>query len=244
MGKSSDPDGVATAHLSADVDGILRQFKVSLEAKSKKRDVGKVAASAVDIAAVIRHREKYKCQHAVVVGRAFPTTKDRNALEVDIARDREQTAEKEPKTITLITIDDLARLVRLRPVKQLSLGKIRELFVECGTPEESAAWIESVAQEQVVRPPYRAVVETIELLQKKLHQMSIDYGALMVELSHREPPVEFDSKDHLINLCLGMAQMAPGALHASSNHVELDQSAENVIDSIDAAMKDYPLDGQ
>ena len=41
-----------------------------------------------------------------------------------------------------------------------------------------------------------------------------------------------------------MAQMAPGAMFASSSTVELDQSAENVVAAIEAAMQDYPLDEQ
>jgi hypothetical protein len=36
-----------------------------------------------------------------------------------------------------------------------------------------------------------------------------------------------------------MAQMAPGAMHAGSDTVELDQSAANVIAAIDAATKEY-----
>ena len=240
LGKSSDPDGVATALLSADVDGIPRRYKVSLEAKSKTKDEGKVAASTVDIAAVIRHRKKYDCQHALVVGRDFPTTKEGNALEVDIASDRENTAKKDPKSITLITIDDLAKLVQLRPIKQLTLGKLRELFIQCGTPQESAAWVKSISEIKIAKPPYRAVVETIELLQKKLHQISIDYGALLVELTHLSEPIAFESKEELVNLCKGMAQMAPSALFATSNFVELDQSAENIIEIIEAAMKEYP----
>ena len=41
-----------------------------------------------------------------------------------------------------------------------------------------------------------------------------------------------------------MAQMAPGAMFANSKKAELDQSAENVIATIEAATQDYPLDEQ
>jgi hypothetical protein len=33
-------------------------------------------------------------------------------------------------------------------------------------------------------------------------------------------------------------------MFANSESVELDQSAENVVSAIDAAMKDYPIDEQ
>ncbi len=38
--------------------------------------------------------------------------------------------------------------------------------------------------------------------------------------------------------------LAPGAMYASTESVELDQSAENVIAAINAAMKEYPIDEQ
>ena len=56
------------------------------------------------------------------------------------------------------------------------------------------------------------------------------------------PPVEYETDEDLSELCRGMAQMAPGAMFASSSTVELDQSAENVIAAIEAAMLDYPPD--
>ena len=122
--------------LSGDAGGNPRQYAISLEAKSKEKDQGKVAAGTVDIAAVIRHRDKFECQHALVVGRSFPTTQgEKSALAQDIADDRRKTkALNDPKTITLITIDDLAELVRLRPIKRIGLRQLRGLF-ECALPD-------------------------------------------------------------------------------------------------------------
>jgi hypothetical protein len=132
---------------------------VSLEAKSKKKDTGKVAASTVDIAAVIRHRKQEDCRHAIVVGRNFPA-KETSALFEHIKDDREKTlALGEPKTITLMTIDDLAELVRLRPLKQIGLLTLRELF-ECRTPQESHAWVEKMRAKNVKKPPYKKIVDT------------------------------------------------------------------------------------
>ena len=68
IGGKGRADGIAVAPLSADSKGNLRQYSVTLEAKSKKKDTGKVAASTVDIAAIIRHRKQEDCQRAIVVG--------------------------------------------------------------------------------------------------------------------------------------------------------------------------------
>ncbi len=141
IGGKGKADGVAAAFVSADSKGNPRHYSVSLEAKSKRADAGKVAASTVDIAAVIRHRKQEECNHAIVVGRDFPA-KETSALAEDINDDREKTAALgDPKTITLMTIDDLAELVRLRPLKQLGLLKLRELF-QCKLPSEAHAWVE------------------------------------------------------------------------------------------------------
>ena len=246
LGKSGEPDGVAAAHLSADDRGRSRHYRVSLEAKSKQTSASTVSAKDVGIAAVAQHRDKRECDHAIVIGPAFPTSKgDTSALGMQINTDRERSsATGGAKTITLITVDDLARLVRLRPLKRIGLQKLRELFNKCSLPAESNAWVESIRQTAVEKPPYRKIVETIEALQKKFSRSSVNYSALRVELSHMTPPIEYETDEDLVELCRGMAQMAPGAMFASPRTVELDQSAENVVAAIEAAMQDYPLDEQ
>jgi hypothetical protein len=241
IGGSGKPDGVATALLSADEKGKQRQYAVSLEAKSKEKDKGKVAAGTVKVSAVIRQRDDYRCQHALVVGRAFPTsTGEISALAKEIDGDRKKTAAiGEPKTITLITIDALARLVRLRPVKQLGLQKLRELFEKCRLPEESAAWVETIRTTKMKKPPSKQIVAAIEAHQKKYKKASVKYAALRVELSYLTPPIEYETDDALIEVCKAMAQMAPGAMFAGPESVELDQSAANVIAAINDATKDY-----
>ena len=246
LGKRGEPDGVAAAHLSADEQGKSRHYRVSLEAKSKETTGATVTAKSVGIATIAQHRDKRDCEHAIVIGPAFPTSRgDASALGDQIKADRSKSrAVGAYKTITLITVDELARLVRLRPVKQIGLQRLRELFYKCSLPQESAAWVESIRQTAVEKPPYRKIVETIEALQKKYRKASVNYSALRVELSHMTPPVEYETDEALCELCKGMAQMAPGAMFSSSSTVELDQSAENVVAAIEAAMQDYPLDEQ
>ena len=246
IGDKGKPDGVATALLSADNTGRPRQYAVSLEAKSKAKDKGKIAAGTVNVSRVVRQRDEYRCQHALVVGRAFPTAAGKgSALAKEIDDDRRKTAALgEPKTITLITIDDLAKLVRLRPVKQVGLQKLRELFARCRLPEECAAWVESIRATKIQKPPYKKIVLTIEAQQKKYTKASVRYPALRVGLSHLTPPIEYETDDALIEVCKAMAQMAPGAMFAGPESVELDQSADNVIATINDATRDYEEEDQ
>lgn len=244
--KKGQPDGVATAHLAAANDGSPRRYSVSLEAKSKEKPGTRVSAKSVGISTVARQRDQFECDHALVVGPAFPTSQgDKSALGVEIDNDRQWTAaDGRPKTITLITIDDLAKLVRLRPVKQVGLRRVRELFNQCRLPEESHAWVESIRKTHVNKQPYRQVVETIEALQKKYRRSPVKYPALRVALSLGTPPIEYETDEPLAELCKAMAQMAPGAMFAGPETVELDQSARNVVAAIEAAMRDYPPDEQ
>ncbi len=242
MGKRGEPDGVAAAHLSADDHGTPKRYMVSLEAKSKDEVGQKVTAKDVNIAAVVQHRNEFKCDHALVAGPAFPTSQGYNsALGKSILDDRNKTkALGEVRSITLITLTDLARLVRLRPIKHLGLRKIRELFQNCGLPEECRDWVNSVQVTSVENPPYREIVETIQVLQKKFKKAPVNYAALRIELSHLQIPVIYETDDELFQLCKAMAQMAPGAIFARPETVELDQSAENVIAAIETALQEYP----
>ena len=244
LAKNGQPDGVATAHLSADSNGVERRYAVSLEAKSTEKDGKTIPADKVGISKIARQRDKFKCGHAVVVGPAFPTKQGDEAAIVDeMASDRESTKAKgAEKTITLITIDDLASLVKLRPLRQLGLVKLRELFLTCSTPEESRAWIDALRKTHMKRPPYKKIVEAIHSLQCEFETSDVKYGALRVQLSHLNPPIKYENDEALAELCKSMAQLAAGAMYATSERVELDQSVTNVIAAIDAATKEDSVD--
>ena len=246
LGRKGEPDGVASAHLSADEHKSSRHYKVSLEAKSKKRSGTSVSASSVGVSTIARHRDKHKCQHAIVIAPSFQTSQgDQSALGQEITVDRERSRQDGvPKTITLMNVDDLSRLVRLRPVKQLGLQKIRELFQNCSLPDESNKWVNEVHKTQVNKPPYRAIVETIEALQIEFPQANVPYSALRVALVRLPDPIKYNTDSEIMELCRGMSQMAPNAMVATSTTVELDQSADNVIKAIEAAMQEYPQDEQ
>lgn len=237
IGGKGNPDGVAVAGLSADSKGNPRHYSVSLEAKSKRKDAGKVAASTVDIAAVIRHRKKEECQHAVVVGRDFPA-KETSALAEDIEDDRKKTlAQEDPWTITLITIDDLAELVRLRPLKQIGLLKLRELF-QCRTPSESHEWVEKIRATHVKKPPYKKIIDTIAEQQKIFTKNAVKFAGLRVALSNLSPTIHYDTDEGLADICKAMAQMSNGTMSVTSETVELDQSPANVLAEIEAATRE------
>ena len=243
MGGSNKPDGIATASLPATEVGTSRSYKVCLEAKSTMSDGKKISASSVGISTIVRHRDNHDCNHAVIVGPAFQTSKgDASALGESIDSDRDKSKTKgENRTITLMTIDDLAQLVRLRPVKRIGLSKIRRLFETCSLPEQSAKWIKEIQEERVETPDYRRILEAVDNIQKKFDKELVKYASLRTELAHQDSPIKYDTDNELMEVCKGMAQMATGSFWAYSDKVELDQSIDNVMKDIMDAIKVQPV---
>jgi hypothetical protein len=244
VGGKGKPDGVAKAHLSPAEDRQLRRYAVTLEAKSKKKDGTKLKTKTFGVSTIARQRDDYQCEHAIVVAPAFDHSSGKDsALAKEIKADRESTAVAgKPRTITAIHVEDLARLVQLRPVKRLGRAKIRELFQQCSLPEDCKAWIDVIEKMKVTKPPYDKIINAIEQLQKDSRNEPVSYGELRNELKHATPPILYANLDDLIELCKGMSQMAPGAIMATDRTVELDQSPENVLAAIESATKLHHAD--
>lgn len=239
FGKKGEPDGVATAVLPAGDNREPQIYKVSLEAKSKRRKTAKVSARGVGAGTIARHCREQKCDHAVVVGPGFPTSKNKSALEKEIGPAARGSAEEEPITITLIATKDLADLTEMRPFKRVGLREIRELFAENTLPEESARWIRAVKARRVETPQFRRIVETMNSLVIKFPKEPIKYASLRTKLSALEPPIEYSTDDELKVVCKAMMGMSQGAVWADDDKVVLDQSAENAIAAIERAVLEY-----
>lgn len=243
-GRKGKADGIARADLGADPKGNARNYAVTLEAKSKKKDGKAVSAATVNISVIALHRDEYQSEHAIVVGPSFATTKgDTASIAQQIDKDRDLTKAKgEPKTITLITVDDLARLVRLAPFKGLGLSKIRSLFQDCRLPEECKTWVDKVEASRPKKQPYKDVIDAIHQLQKKYKRAAVAYDALRVALGARTPAIDYETNEGLIDLCKAMMEMAKGYITATNATVELDQSPDNVLAAIESATKPNAAD--
>ncbi|ALA58145.1 ATP-binding protein [Nitrospira moscoviensis] len=239
VGGKGKPDGVAKAHLSPGDDKKPRRYATTLEAKSKKKDGTKLKTKTFGVSAIARQRDEAQCDHAIVVAPAFDHTPGKDsALAKEIRADRENTEAKgTPRTITAIHVDDLARLVQLRPIKRLGLDKIRDLLWKCSLPEECKAWIDAAEKEIVAKPPYSRIINAIHALQQEYDLAAVEYGALRVALGKETPPYKVSTNDELVELCKAMAAMASYEITATDRTVELNQSPANVLAAIEAATK-------
>jgi hypothetical protein len=230
IGGPGKPDGIAEAHLPANAAG-QQKYKVSLESKSKESADTKVSARTVNPGAVARHRDDYECDHALVIGPDFPSSNDgKTALEKEIAEAKGQP----DKTITLMRVDDLARLVRVQPQKRIGTDKLRELFQTCRMPEQSAAWVTSIEAMEVDEPPYQLILEVIRNVQANEPESQVEYGKLKTALMY-EKKLRFRD-DELKELCKAMMRLAgAGYLHASDTIVALNNKPERVLEAIRSA---------
>jgi hypothetical protein len=235
LGGPKKPDGIAEARLAGDLKGQPHRYTVSLEAKSKEKEGTKVAAKTVGISAISRQRDDHECDHAVVVGPDFPTSDGKeSALVKEIEKDREATN----KTITLVRIVDLARLVRLVPLKRVGLDRLRNLFQTCITPEEAKDWVDKLTAEKVQKVPYKDILETIWELQKERPDEAVEYSGLAVALQKGEKHLSI-SKAELSKICEGISRMAPEMVSARKGSVELSQRPDKVLAVISSVIQEY-----
>ena len=233
IGGSGKPDGTAEAHIAAAQDGTVQRYKVGLESKSGKP----VSANRLNVSGIARHMQDYKCDHHLVIGNGFATSTGEDSASVrEINTHKESTG----KTITLMHIDDLARLIRIASAKRIGgLSRLRELFRNCVTPEQSKEWVNRLASEKQENWPYREILETIWERAEKRPDTAVEYSAVMTALEYRKPPIKVSKKD-LIECCRSMQFMARGVVFARENTVEIDRRPDLILEDIKAAVGEFP----
>ena len=236
LGGKGKPDGTASAILGVDEQGKPQKYKVSLEAKSKETLDATVANSSVMVSTIARLRDKYECDHAIVVGPDFPS--DGTALSKEVQADREKEKES-GKTITIMRIYDLARLVRLRPLKKIGPKEIRELFIKCEMPEDCKKWVDALEATKIEKPNYQVVLEVIWEIQQKRFDEVVDLGAISQALEHTRG-IKY-SRVKIGSICKSLEGMAPECITVRTNNIiDLVQRPDIVLQRIKAETEKYP----
>ncbi|MCH8876192.1 MAG: ATP-binding protein [Chloroflexi bacterium] len=227
------PDGTAEAHLAATLEGTVQRYKVGLEAKSGQT----VSARRLSVSGLERHMKDYGCDHHLVIGNGFATSTGEDSASV---REINALKDKEGKTITLMHIDDLARLIRIASAKRVGgLSRLRNLFKDCVTPEESKAWVDGLAAETPENWPYGEILNTIWHLAEEQPNEAVEYAAVITELRHLDPPVRMP-KNELVECCKAMQVMARDVVFARNTTVEIDRRPDLILGDIKAAVGEYP----
>jgi Histidine kinase-, DNA gyrase B-, and HSP90-like ATPase len=228
IGGPGKPDGVAWARLGAGEHGQQR-YGVSLEAKSKERGGTKVSAKTVGVSGIARQRDDNGCDHALVVGPDFEgtgATAVLGAVVKEISADRDKTG----KTVTLARIADLARLLRLAPLKGVDLHDLRRLFKSAITPEDFSKWVDDLERREASQAPFRDVLNAIWGLQDEMPDESVEFAAVRVALK-KDFKLEI-KKTEIERICIALSQLSPAIL-IRNEKVELTKPPERIL--IDAA---------
>jgi hypothetical protein len=238
-GGKNRTDGVASANLPPSPDGKERAYRVTLEAKSKETVGAKVKKSDVEVATIARHRKDENADHSIVVGPDFVTgSNDTGALIKEIDLDRENN---EGKTITLMRAGDLARLVRIAPLKRLNLEDIHGLFI-ARSPDEAALWVAEMEARVTANAPYTQILEAVWEIQEEERDATVDFGFLRATLRHKRNLLV--SEQELKTDCLALSRMAANQFYYFDDRVELKIKPETVLDLISDYIKGLPGDSE
>jgi len=237
IGGSGNPDGTAEAYLPADKDGNPQRYKVGIEAKSGKY----VSAKDLGVSDLALHMEDHNCDHHVVVGNAFATSRVELSNSVRAIRNNRKAT---GRTITLIYIDDLARLVKIASAKRIGgLRRIQELFKKCITPDQSKTWIDSLEDEETEDAPYREILETVWQIAKQQPDELVEYAAIRRDLMHREPPLDI-SKADIKELSKAMHVLARGVVYAWEESIEINRRPDLILQDIRNAVGTPSKEGE
>jgi len=232
LGGRSKPDGTADAILPATPELKKQRYRVGLEAKSG----GVVTAKRLGVSDLIRHMERFACDHHLVIGNSFQTSQDGPGSAT--LKNIENGLRGLDRTITLMHVEDFATLVRLVPLKQIGLTRIQTLFTSCRSPEESHEWLAEVSVEAVDRPPFKEILDAIWTLSKKNVTEPVWYTELRNELRHVNPPIDMQVAE-VGKLCAALQGMTP-LVRARPDTVEVDRRPDMVLDDIESAIAHYP----
>ncbi|MGL5823509.1 MAG: ATP-binding protein [Nocardioides sp.] len=237
-GGKNKTDGVAAANLPPRPDGVERAYRVTLEAKSKETVGAKVKKSDVEVATIARHRKDEDANHSIVVGPDFVTgPADTGALIKEIDNDR---AANPGRTITLMRASDLARLVRVAPVKRLNLEQIRQLFLK-RSPDEAAAWVSEIEATTQGSAPYKQILEAVWDIQEQEPNAKVEFGYLRATLKLAKQLEITDAE--LRTDCLALSRMADNQFYCFDDRVELKIKPDTALDLVSDYVRGVPLDG-
>jgi len=226
MGKSGDPDGLATANLGVrqDTNGIAK-YTIAYDAKSTKNT--RVQTGNVNIAGIARHRKDYNAEFAVVVGKQFSDTKSEESAVVKEARDLGR--------IGLINIEDFAILIETAATKRLGLNKLKELFSNCCSPAESKKWISGFVNEKIPVPP---IPEILYAIYEK--QSSTSESVQIADIRWHNEKLKQLNKKEIQEWLQSIAALVPEYISLFGDVVELQIHPEKVLNAIGIVLRQEP----
>ncbi|MCW1094564.1 ATP-binding protein [Streptomyces sp. RS2] len=250
IGGSGTPDGVATVRLGRRGGVGSESYALTYDAKSSGSEARralqperqKQPARAPRIQAgtartsVLRvHRERAAEQFkldvppkfTLLVAPGFQGDGDEKALIGDICRN---------DGITPITVEDLARLVELFPLRRLSPLKLLELFAT-HEPSQAREFVDAIeAQKPPVAPPVAEVIELLVQYSERRTPVTVD---TIVTAVYERSGIDLDHEE-VAAIVRGLAALAPATMYFDGQLVALNASPQGLIGELRQTLGEYP----
>lgn len=232
IGGKGKPDGYAEAFLGYTPEGSPKNYSLTFDAKSTAGE--RIAAGTAKLSGLKRHQADYSATYAVEVAIGYAGENDPDSA---IAKESKQ------QKVTVLKVQDLARLLLYAIPKQLGLAKLQDLFETCYTPAECEAWVSTWIQEETDQGPYFDIVDVVYSLQKD------DRETPTVEVARLKVNEKLNasySTAKIKTYAEALKNMVPGQFHYDGKYISVDCSPEvmkrhitNAINSdIPVAMRD------
>ena len=227
IGGNGKPDGKAEAWLGFSDDGKKKNYSLTYDAKSTGKE--RIAAGTAHLSGLRRHRDDYNADFSLEVAIDY-----QGADSDDSAISTEAVNEK----VTMMTAKDLVKLLLLMTPKQVGLDKLRNLFETCFKPKDVHAWIENLEKQDIEKPPYYELVDTIYELQKTDSEPP-EVSSIRIKLNEKMQTKY--SKEKIQNWIKLLSNLVPGIITIEGSSVGAQASAQVIKDRIHKAVADIPL---
>jgi hypothetical protein len=229
IGGKGQPDGLAQAGIGRRGRGTdALAYSVTYDAKSIVSGNKEAIQAGTARTSILRvHREKSKAEHTLLVAPGFQGGSDpKSNLGLTCVND----------DITPITIDDLARLVELFPLRLYTPATLRPLF-DCHLPSGSKAFVDELAQHEPPEPP--PIVKVLEIITEvSLRQDAVSVDTVNTVLNERyKLDLGADAVDAILR---ALAALAPTSFWYEDGVVSLNGSVDAVQDEIQSTIAPLP----
>ncbi|MHB1528627.1 MAG: ATP-binding protein [Acidiferrobacteraceae bacterium] len=235
LGQSGQPEGIATANITAASSGnkdIRQAYKFTYDAKSSAK--GKASTHNVGFSALARHRVDAGADHALVVAPDF----SEGALQ------KEASASE----VTPIRAKDLAALVMLTVgYGPLDLGEFKLIF-ELHDPDEVATWVQTLTQALTRKPHLQldALIQALDQITKTNPDRpdALNCSLIAEECRSILGDKTFPTKNDVANVVRGLAVTIPNiiSIAASGFEVTLSAPAQKIREALAHQLNKIPAE--
>ncbi|MET9011700.1 ATP-binding protein [Streptomyces olivaceoviridis] len=250
VGGSGTPDGIATVRLGRRNAEKSESYALTYDAKSSGSDARRmldpdakqlpaktprIQAGTARTSVLRVHRERaaeqFKLEvapsYTLLVAPGFQGDGDDKALIGDICRN---------DGITPITVEDLARLVELFPLRRLSPLKLRDMF-QLHTPDAVREFVNKIAaQEPPEAPPVAEVIDLLVQYSERRTPVTID--TIMTAVYERRG-IDLD-REEATAIVRGLAALAPVTMYFDGQLVALNATPQGLLGELTVTLGEYP----